>query len=76
MPIENAKVLEIVLEEVDGIDDRCPGYKDELKDAIAEIIEAERTHRIQKTRIQQIVEDKCQLAGQVLSSKRRESGKE
>ena len=74
MPIENGRVRQIVFEEVESIEDRCPGYKQEIKSAIAEIIDAERQHSIQKTRIQQIVDDKCDVAGQFLANMRDRRG--
>ena len=71
MPIENARIMEIVLEEVETIEDRCLGYKEEIKETLSEIIYAEYQHRQQKTRIQQIVDDKCDVAGRFLVDGRR-----
>ena len=75
MPVENARIMKIVLEEVETVEDRCLGYKEEVKETLAEIIMAEYQHRQQKTRIQQIVNDKCDLAGQFLAERRRRAGK-
>ena len=72
MPAENARVLSLVLEEVEKIEERCPRYKEEIKNTVAEIIQAELQHRIQSTRIQQTVDDKCDVAGRFLADKRKE----
>lgn len=67
MPVNQPKVVEILLEEVDATPDRVDGYRSELKDAIAEIMVAERSHREQRQNIQQQVDDLCERAGMWLS---------
>lgn len=68
MPINQPKVVEILLEEVDATPERGGGYRSELKDAIVEIMMAERSHREQRQNIQQQVDDLCERAGAWLSS--------
>jgi hypothetical protein len=70
MPLNERKVIQIILEQRDKIPERCEGYRDELIDSISDIIQAERQHRVQGTRIQQIVSDKCNTSGRFLASKR------
>ena len=63
MPSSNMKVFHVVMEEVETIEERREGYREELVSAIAEIIEAERQHQIRGTNIQQKVNDRCNDAG-------------
>lgn len=44
MPLNDLKVVRIVLEEVDTLDEKCDGYHDEIKSALADILDAEREH--------------------------------
>ena len=67
MPMNRGKVLEILLEEVDAAEERCAGYHQQLRETVAEIITAERGHIIQRTNIQQKVDDQCEVAGRWLA---------
>ena len=69
MPINEQKVIGILLEEVDEAPERCEGYHDELKDTIAEIVMLERSNRQQRTNIQQKIDDKCNVTGVWLAGK-------
>ena len=70
MPANDQKVIQIILEEMEGIEERCRGYHEALIDAVADIITAERQHRVRGTNIQQQVEDKCSSVGRFLHSNR------
>ncbi len=70
MPANDQKVIQIILEEMEGIEKRCPGYRDALIDAVADIIKAERQHRVKGTNIQIQVDDKCNSVGRFLNSQR------
>ena len=72
MSANDQKVIQIILEEMDGIEDRCPGYREALVDAVADIITAERQHRVRGTNIQQQVDDKCNSVGRFLNSNRQD----
>ena len=69
MPINEQKVIDILLEEVDEAPERCEGYRDYLKDTIAEIVMLERSNRQQRTNIQQKIDDKCNATGVWLADK-------
>ena len=69
MPINEQKVIGILLEEVDEAPERCEGYRDELRDTIAEIVTLERSNRQQRTNIQQKIDDKCNATGVWLAGK-------
>ncbi len=67
MPLNEKKIIKIILEECKDIPERCSGYRDELIDTISDIIQAERQHRTQGTNIQQKISDKCNAVGRYLS---------
>ena len=62
MPLNQQKVIGIILEEVDTTEERCEGYHVMLRDTISDIIVAERLHREQPTTIQRDINDKCGAA--------------
>jgi hypothetical protein len=70
MPLNERKIISIILEQCQRIPERCVGYREELIDSITDIIQAERQHRIQGTNIQRKVNDKCNAAGRFLATKR------
>ena len=70
MPLNNKKIISIILEECNGIEGRCAGYKEEIIAVICDILEYERDHRIAKTNIQKKINDKCNAAGRFLAIKR------
>ena len=70
MPANDQKVIQIILEEMGDIENRCPGYREAIVDAVADIITAERQHRVRGTSIQKQVDDKCNSIGRFLNSHR------
>ena len=70
MPANERKVAGIILQEVLTLNERCEGYNEVLTEAIVDIINAERQHRIKGTNIQQQVTEKCKAAGEYLAAKR------
>ena len=71
MPANQRKVIDIILQEVRTMDERCEGYHDMLADTVAEILAAENQHRVRGTNIQQQVADKCNAAGSFLAAGRK-----
>ena len=53
MPLNENKIISIILDECKTINERCEGYREELVDVITDIITAERQHRVQGMNIQQ-----------------------
>ncbi|MGL3822310.1 hypothetical protein [Sphingopyxis sp. R3-92] len=51
MPYKDEKVIGILLEQVETIEDRCPGYREELAEAIGDIMAEERQHKFSRTNI-------------------------
>ncbi len=70
MPLNDRKIISILLEECNKIEDRCQGYRDEIIDVISDIVEYERQHRVQGMNIQKKINDKCNAAGRFLAKSR------
>lgn len=70
MPLNDRKIISIILKECAGLDERCNGYRDELIDVIAEILEYERSHRVSATNIQKKINDKCNATARFLAAQR------
>lgn len=70
MALNERKIANIILNECKNIEERCEGYRQELVEVVAEILAAERQHRIQGTNIQQKINDKCNATGRFLAEKR------
>ena len=70
MPLNDRKIINIIFNECKSIEERCDGYKEELLEVIAEIIAAERQHRVQGTHIQKKIDDKCNAAADFLAKNR------
>ena len=72
MPLNEKKIINIILEECQSVKNKCEGYREEIMDVVTDIISVERQHRIQGTNIQQKVNDKFNAAGRYLAEKRSE----
>lgn len=70
MPLNDRKIIAIILNECKTIEERCTGYKEELREVITEIIADENQHRVRGTNIQQKISDKCYAAGDFLAESR------
>lgn len=70
MPLNDRKIISIILEQSKQIEQRCDGYRDEIVDVISDILEYERQHRVQNTNIQKKINDKCSAAARFLCEKR------
>ena len=70
MPLNKKKIIDIILEECKGINERCDGYREELTDVLIYIISAEEQHRVQGSQIQKKVNDRCKTAGRFLAERR------
>ncbi len=69
MPLNDKKIISIILEECADVEERCEGYRDEIREVIADILKYERDHRLAATNIQQKINDKCSAAARFLSGK-------
>ena len=67
MPQNQQKIVEIILQELGTIEEKCPRYREEIQDVLVDIIEYERLHRVQGTNIQVKINDKINAAGRFLA---------
>lgn len=74
MPLNERKIISIILDECKTVEERCKGYREELIEVITEIITAERQHRVQGTNIQQKINDMCNTTGRFLAERRGAAG--
>lgn len=70
MPLNDRKINSLIQEQCSKIEERCDGYKKEVINVIAEILEYERRHRVSATNIQKKINDKCNTAARFLAKKR------
>jgi hypothetical protein len=66
MSYNKEKMVQLILNECEAIEERCDGYRKAILDAIVEILEAEREHKEQRTQIQKKVNDACHKVGDFL----------
>ena len=62
MAYKDEKIVRVLLDEAANVDERCDGYREELTEAMAEIIQKERGHLFQRTNI---VVDIADIIGRV-----------
>lgn len=51
MSYKDEKIVKVLLEEISNTKSRCEGYKEEMAEAIAEIVQRERSHLFQRSNI-------------------------
>ena len=66
MPVNERKIISIILKECDDIDERCDGYKEEIINVISDILIYERRHRVSAMNIQKKINDKFNAAARFL----------
>ena len=66
MSYNKQKMVKLILNECESIDEKRDGYRKKVLDAIVEILEAERENREQRTQIQKKVNDACYKVGDFL----------
>ncbi len=77
MPLNNKKIISIILEQCGGIEERCDGYREEIIQVVSDILGYERAHRVSATNIQKRINDKCNATAQFLAMRRgRDTGTE
>ena len=70
MPLNDRKIISIILEQCAGVEERCDGYRGEIIDVISEILQYERGHRVSATNIQKKINDKCNATALFLVEQR------
>ena len=76
MPANDQKIVSIMFSEIEAIDERCDGYRDQLKDTVSDIIAFVREHKINRTNVDQKVADKISATGRFLDDVRKKGQKE
>ena len=64
MAFKTDKIVKILLNEVDNVEERCRGYKNELKQTLGDIVYDEYRHSIARIDIIKKIEDKVDAMGQ------------
>jgi len=67
MPLNERRIIQIILEECQAVPDRCKDYQSELISTVSDVIQEERQHRVSGTNIQQKISDKINTLGQLLA---------
>ena len=70
MPLQNRKIISIILEQCAELEERCEGYKEEIVAVVTDILELERGHRASATTIQIAINNKCNAAARFLTEQR------
>lgn len=69
MAYNDKKIVSILLEQCNSIKQRFPGYKEEMTNLVAEVLNLERDHVISKTNITKKIGDQVNTVGKVLYGK-------
>ena len=70
MPLNDRKIISIILEQCAEIEERCDGYSEEILEVVTDILELERGHRVSATNIQKKINDKCNAVARFLAEQR------
>lgn len=70
MPLNDKKIISIILEQGKTVPERFDGYREEIVNVIADIITYERSHRVERTDIKKKIFEKCDAAARLLTEKR------
>lgn len=70
MPLNDRKIISIILDQCADIEERCDGYREEIIQVISDILEYERGHRVSATNIQKKINDKCVATARFLANQR------
>ncbi len=70
MPVNNLKVIQIIRDELDKLEQRGRGYREELGETIVEVIEYVQQNRVSKTYVQKNINDKVNALGLYLYKNR------
>jgi hypothetical protein len=67
--MDSRRVLEIILEEADEVDERYEGYRKDLTEVVAEIVNIERQHRLMSRNVKKEIADQINTLGGDLADK-------
>ena len=69
MPMNDERLRQVLTEAVRSVEERVPGYPEEVEGAIVKMLNSERLHTIRPFRIQQAVDGICRDAARWLVSR-------
>lgn len=67
MPLIPKKIVSIISNQCMNLEERCNGYREQIFNTIADILDLERQHRIRAINIQQKINDQCDATGRLLA---------
>lgn len=67
--MDSRRVLEIILEEAAAVDERYVGYRKDLTEVVAEIVNIERQHRLMSRNVKKEIADQVNTLGGDLAEK-------
>lgn len=70
MPLNDSKIISIILGQCVEVEERCEGYREEIIQVISDILEYERGHRVSATNIQKKINDKFDATARFLATQR------
>lgn len=66
MAYNDKKILQVLLEELDKVPERCDGYRQELKDLLGTVLILEHDHAISRTNVVKKIADRVHRVGMSL----------
>lgn len=66
MAYNDKKILQVLLEELDKVPERCPGYKEEFSHLLGDVLQAEHRNLIARAPIVKQITDKVNAVGMIL----------
>lgn len=72
--MDSKRVVDIILEEAMKVEERFPGYREELRGLVAEIVSIERKHRFVHRNVRKEIADQINNLGSELARKSAQQG--
>ena len=66
MAFNKEKILSILDDQIDQLDERCDGYKDEMRNLVNNVVRVETEHSVSRTNVAQKIEDYIIKTGKFL----------
>ncbi|MCY4038154.1 MAG: hypothetical protein OXF09_01695 [Hyphomicrobiales bacterium] len=76
MPLKSERVLDIIKQQTEKVNNRCEGWNDEVFSLVADILNLERQHSVNRTHIETKILDQINITAQSLHQKRNNAGNE
>ena len=73
MAYNDKKILQVLLEELNEVPERCDGYREDVANLLADVLNFEREHAISKTNIVKRIADQINTVGMDLYTSRSSS---